>query len=158
MRYVLAILLAVLPLHAEQIACTETALHDKIAALNANCSGDKEITFNCSNTTIYINDELRKYCDDGTYNSAECVTDQDCYDQDDDPPCSVNEDACQGSGSGCTGANTPYQCCTGNGTGTCCSGCDDCRIITCDGVTIDGESNNITQQSSDPRLGGITLT
>ncbi len=40
-------LLALDAAHGMEIPCTEQALHERIAELNANCSGDKAITFAC---------------------------------------------------------------------------------------------------------------
>lgn len=148
--------LLALPAAAADIECNQGALHAAIAALNGTCSGDKTITFNCTNTTIYISDNANTTmtCNNGTPTATICTEDDGCPGLN----CELNTDGCNGSGQGCLGRDNPYDCCQNAGIGNCCNGDKTQRIITCDGVTIDGETNNITLKLDPPCDGRVGPT
>lgn len=110
--------------HALSIPCTEAAIHARIAALNAACTGDKTITFDCPAGTVIpiagnIGDRSKdEDCDDpGSNWSLGVVGCSSC------PPVSA-----PGAKNPCT---IPSYTFIGQ------------RTITCDGVTIDGQ-NKVT--------------
>ncbi len=110
--------------HALAIPCTEQALHERIAELNANCSGDKTIRFDCpAGSVIPLSAAI-----------GDRSKDQDCAVQ--GSSWSLGVVGCSscppadapGAEDPCT--NPPYSFIS-------------TRTITCDGVTIDGE-NKVT--------------